>query len=135
MKTIVLFRRSLSARLALVFGLISVLVVVSMGLGIYLLTAHYLRARAQDDLAGLAGFYAAYTAASAPDEGHLAAAASQVTDFFAPQSDYVVRIFNAAYGTLLASTRDIGPLPSSTALGELGHRRSYPFSSCKPGPA
>jgi signal transduction histidine kinase len=120
---------SLAARLALVFGLISLLVVTTMGLGIYFLTARYLRTRAQDELASLASFYAAYTAATAPDEARLTALAPQITSFFAPQAGYDVRIFSVRNGALLAATRDIGPLPSSTALAELDRRRPTLFLS------
>jgi signal transduction histidine kinase len=127
MKGLALFRRSLSARLALVFGLISLLVVVIMGLAIYLLTARYLEARAEGDLAALADFYAVYTASTAPDEARLAVLAPQITSFFAPQAGYVVRLFGTRNGLLLASTRDIGPLPSSASLAELGHRRPSLF--------
>lgn len=127
MKGLALFRKSLAARLALVFGLISVLVVAAMGLAIYGLTERYLEARAKDDLAALADFYAIYTASAIPDEASLGSLAPQITSFFAPQAGYVVRLFNARNGVLLAATRDIGPLPSSAALAELGHRRPALF--------
>ncbi len=120
-------RSNLAARLALAFGLLSLIVVVTMGLGIHLLTERYLQSRAETDLAGLADFYAVYTASTAPDETRLAALSPQIASFFAPQAGYVVRIFNARNGALLASTRDIGPLPSQVALGELGHRRPSLF--------
>ncbi len=120
-------RNSLAARLAPVFGLISLLVVVIMGLAIYLLTARYLEGRAEDDLAGLADFYAVYTASTAPDEARLAILAPQITSFFAPQAGYVVRLYNTRTGGLLAATRDIGPLPSSATLAELGHRGASLF--------
>jgi signal transduction histidine kinase len=122
-----LLRRSLAVRLALVFGLISLLFVVSMGLGIYGLTSRFLQGRAQDDLAALADFYAVYTASTAPDETRLAVLAPQIASFFAPQAGYDVRLFNARNGGLVAATRDIGPLPSSAALVELGHRRPALF--------
>ena len=131
-----LFRRSLAARLALVFGLLSVLVVLSLGLGIYLLTARYLSERAADDLAALADFYAVYAASAAPDEAHLAALAPQIAGFFAPQAGYEVRLFSGRNGVLLAATRDIGSLPSRAALAELGHRRPslfLPASQDQPG--
>jgi signal transduction histidine kinase len=127
MSALVPFRRNLAARLALVFGLLSLIVVVSMGLAIYLLTARYLERRAGADLANLADFYAVYSAATAPDETSLAALAPQIASFFAPQAGYDVRIFGARNGALLAATRDIGPLPSSAALDELGHRRPSLF--------
>jgi signal transduction histidine kinase len=117
------FRQSLAARLALVLGLISVLVVVTMGLAIYFLTARYLEDRARDDLAALADFYAIYSAAAAPDEARLAAMAPQITSFFAPQAGYDVRLFGARNGALLAATHDIGSLPSRAARAELGRRR------------
>jgi signal transduction histidine kinase len=112
------------------------MIVLIMGLGIYLLTARYLDNRARSDLAALAEFYAAYTASTAPTESHLAVLAPQIAGFFAPQAGYDVRLFNAANGTLLAATRDIGPLPSSVAQSELGHRRTtlfVPASYDQPG--
>jgi signal transduction histidine kinase len=127
MSTLLPLRKSLAARLALVFGLLSLSVVVTMGLGIYLLTARYLESRAETDLAGLADFYAVYTASMAPDETRLTALAPQIAAFFAPQAGYDVRLFNARNGALLAATRDIGPLPSRAALDELGHRRPSLF--------
>ncbi len=127
MKALSFLRRSLAVRLALVFGLISLLLVVSMGLGIYGLTSRFLQGRAQDDLTALADFYAIYTASTAPDETRLAVLAPQIASFFAPQAGYDVRLFNARNGGLLAATRDIGPLPSSAALVELGHRRPALF--------
>lgn len=129
-------RRSLAARLALTYGLISLAVVVALGLGVYLLTARYLLDQANDELAALADFYAAYTVATAPDEARLTALAPQIASFFAPQAGYQVRLFNARSGTLLAATHDLGPLPSSAALAELGGRRSTLFlaaSSDQPG--
>jgi signal transduction histidine kinase len=120
-------RHSLAARLALVYGLISIVLVAALGLGVYLLTARYLLDRAADDLGALADFYAAYTTAAAPDETTLAALAPQIATFFAPQGGYDVRLFNARNGTLLAATRDIGRLPSSEALAELRHRRPALF--------
>ena len=55
-------RGRLAVRLALVYGLISTMVITLMGLSIYLLTAHYLRDREESNLEGLADFYAAYAA-------------------------------------------------------------------------
>jgi signal transduction histidine kinase len=127
MNGLALFRRSLAARLALVFGLLSLAVVLIMGLAIYFLTVGYLEGRAEDDLAALADFYAVYTASTAPDETRLAILAPQITSFFAPQAGYVVRLFGTRSGLLLAATRDIGPLPSSATLAELGHRRPSLF--------
>ena len=122
-----LIRRSLATRLALVYGLVSVLVVVAMGLGIYFLTARYLRDRAQDDLATLADFYAVYTAATAPDEARLTTLAPQIVGLFAAQASYDVRLFNARNGVLLAASRDLGRLPSGSALAELRFRRPTLF--------
>ena len=127
MSPLLSLRRSLAARLALVFGLLSLIVVVTMGLAIYLLTSRYLESRAETDLAGLADFYAVYTASTAPDETRLLALAPQIASFFAPQAGYDVRIFNPRNGAILAATRDIGPLPSQAALDELGHRRPSLF--------
>jgi len=121
------FRKSLAARLALRLGVISVLVVVIMGLGIYLLTARYLNEQARDNVAALTDFYAAFSAATASDEGQLVALAPQIANFFAPQADYDVRLFHARNGALLAATRDIGPLPSSATLAQLGYRRPSLF--------
>jgi signal transduction histidine kinase len=120
-------RKSLAARLALVFGLLSLMVVVTMGLAIYLLTARHLEHRAETDLAGLADFYTVYTASAAPDEARLATLAPEIVSFFAPQAGYDVRIFSVRNGALLAATRDIGPLPSRAALDVLGYRRPSLF--------
>jgi signal transduction histidine kinase len=114
-----LLHTSLAARLAVVFGLVSFLVVLAMGLAIYFLTARYLEAKVQDDLGALADFYAALTASTAPDEERLAALAPQIATFFASQAGYDVRLFSARNGLLLAATRDIGPLPSSAAWAQL----------------
>jgi signal transduction histidine kinase len=136
MKGLRLFRTSLAARLALIFGLISLLVVSTMGLAIYGLTARYLAGRAEGELAALADFYAVYTASTAPDEARLSVLAPQITSFFAPQSGYVVRLFSARSGLLLAATLDIGPLPSSAALAEMGNRQPSLFlarSQDRPG--
>lgn len=127
MNRLPLLRRSLAARLALVFGLISLLVVITMGLGIYALTARYVEGRAEDDLDALADFYGVYTASTAPDEARLTALAPQVVQFFAPQAGYDVRLFSARNGVLLAATRDLGPLPSDAALAILGRRRPSLF--------
>ncbi len=115
-------RASLAARLALVFGLVSLIVVLIMGLAIYYLTARYLNSQAQQDMDTLADFYAAYTTSIAPDETSLVAMAPQITDFFAPRSDYDVRLFNARNGVLLATTQDLGELPSGVALAQLRRR-------------
>jgi signal transduction histidine kinase len=127
MKRLALFRRSLAARLALTFGLISLLVISAMGLGIYALTARYLQRQVEGDLAALADFYAVYTASAAPQEARLVALAPQIASFFSPQSSYDVRLFNARNGMLLAASRDLGPLPSSATLAQLGHRRPALF--------
>jgi signal transduction histidine kinase len=127
MKHFTPLRRSMAARLALVYGLISVAAVTALGLGVYLLTERYLFDRAEDDLGALADFYAAYTAVAAPDEARLAALAPQIATFFAPQADYDIRLFNARSGTLLAASRDIGQLPSSPTLAELRYRRPTLF--------
>jgi signal transduction histidine kinase len=114
-------RRSLAARLALVYGLTSVVLVAALGLGVYLLTGRYLFDQAGVDLADLADFYAAYTAATAPDADRLAALAPQMVTF-PSQAGYDVRLFDVQNGALLASSRDLGPLPSSPARSELGFR-------------
>jgi signal transduction histidine kinase len=129
MRGLRIFRTSLAARQALIFGMISLLVVSTMGLAIYAVTARYLAGRAEQELAALADFYAVYTASTAPDEARLAALAPQIASFFAPQAGYIVRIFGARNGLLLAATLDIGPLPSSAALAELGNRRASLFLS------
>jgi signal transduction histidine kinase len=121
------FRQSLAARLALVFGLVSLLVVTLMGLTIYGLTARYLHRQAEDDLAILADFYAAYASATAPEEGRLAALAPQFALFVPSRASHSVRLFSARNGSLLAATRDLGPLPSRAALVELGYRRPTLF--------
>jgi signal transduction histidine kinase len=114
---------SLAVRLALVYGLTSVVVVTALGLSVYGLASRYLLDQAEKDLEALADFYAAYTAAAAPDEARLIALAPQIASFFAPQAGYDVRLFNARNGVLLAATHDVGRLPSSAALAELGFRR------------
>ena len=119
-------RRSLAARLALVFGLVNLLAVVALGLAVYGLTWAYVWDRASQDLDLLAEFYGAYTATTAPDDSRLAALGPQIAGFFAPQADYDVRLFSRT-GALLAATRDIGPLPSSAARNELGLRRTALF--------
>lgn len=127
MKLPVPIRRSLALRLALVYGLISTLLVAALGLGVYYLTARYLDVQAEEELSSLADFYAAYTAATASSEADLATLAPQITGFFAPQAGYDVRLFSARTGTLLAATRDLGPLPGSAALAELRYRRPTLF--------
>jgi len=122
-------RRSLAVRLALVYGLTSVVVVAALGLGIYFLTARYLNTQAEDELSALADFYAAYTAVTAAGEADLATVAPQIAGFFAPQAGYDVRLFNARTGTLLAATHDMGPLPSGAALAVLRYRRPTLFLS------
>ncbi|MGD2206438.1 MAG: HAMP domain-containing protein, partial [Anaerolineae bacterium] len=118
---------SLAVKLALVYGLTSAVLVAALGLGVYYLTERYLFEGAEDDLAALADFYAAYTAATASDEDRLAALAPQIATFFAPQADYDVRLFSARSGALLAASRDSEPLPSSAALAELRYRRPTLF--------
>ena len=131
-------RKSLALRLALVYGLLSVLVVSLMGLGIYGLAARYLRSAAERDLKALAGFYAAYLATTAPDADRLGTLAPELLRLFTPQANHDLRLFNARNGALLASTRDLGPLPSLAALSELGYRRPTLFvagSKDQPGRA
>ena len=127
MKLPALIRRSLAVRLALVYGLISTVLVAALGLGVYFLTARYLDVQTKEELSSLADFYAAYTAASASGEADLATMAPQIAGFFAPQAGYDVRLFSARTGTLLAATRDLGPLPGSAALAELRYRRPTLF--------
>lgn len=131
MKSLFSFRRSLAARLALVYGLTTVMVVAALSLSVYFLAARYLLDRAKDDLAALADFYAAYTAATASDQARLEALAPQITGFFAPQAGYDVRLFNARNGALLAASRDIGLLPSSAALAQLDYRRPTLFLTAR----
>lgn len=127
MKAPSLIRRSLAARLGLVYGLTSVVVVAALGVGVYWLADRYLLDRAVDDLSALADFYVAYSTATMPDEARLTALAPQITSFLAPQADYDVRLFNARNGTLLAASRELDRLPSSAALVELRHRRPTLF--------
>ena len=117
-------RRSLAHRLTLIYGLTSVLVVAALGLGVYLLTERYIVSQMEDELEALAVFYAAYTSGIAPDQDALSALAPEIVGFFAPQAGYDVRIFQAQTGALISATQDLGQLPSSAALSELGHRRS-----------
>jgi hypothetical protein len=122
-------RGSLAARLAFVFGAISAMVVLIMGLGIYALTSRYLSNQAQNDLTAMTSFYAAYTASTARNEAQVVSLAPQITGFFTLQSGYAARLFDARNGTLLSASQDIGPLPSSAALGQLGYRRPTLFIS------
>lgn len=124
MKAPALVSRSLAARLALVYGLVSVATVLALGAAAYLLTARHSVGQVNDELSSLADFYAVYTAAVSPDEARLRALAPSVVGFFAPQADHNVRLFNARSGALLASTHDIGTQPSTEALGEI--RRHQP---------
>ncbi len=123
MKIRPIFRGSLAFRLAAVYGLLSAVVVAALGLGIHLLVAHHLRAQADEELAALADFYAAYAASAAPDEDGLAAMAPQIVGFFAPQAGYNVRLFSARTGGLLAATHEANPLPSTVTLQALGRVR------------
>jgi signal transduction histidine kinase len=110
-----------------VYGLTSMVVVAALGLGVHSLTSRYVLGQAIDDLTALVDFYAAYTTTTATDEARLIALAPQIVGFFAPQADYDVRLFSAQRGTLLAASRDLGPLPSSAALAELRYRRPTLF--------
>ena len=127
MKRPAVFANSLAARLALVYGLVAVLLVALMGVGIYGLTARYLRNQAVDDLDALADFYASYLMAVAVDESSLPALTPQLTFFVPPQASHAVRLYSAGDGTLLGATQDLGPLPSRAALTELGYRRPTLF--------
>lgn len=116
-------RGSLALRLAVVFGLLSAVVVAALGIGIHALAARFLSARAEEDLAALAEFYAAYAATAAPDETQLAALAPQIVGYFAPQAGYEVRIFSIRTGAVLGTTHQSIHLPSAEALVELGRVR------------
>lgn len=116
-------RGSLALRLAVVFGLLSAVVVAALGIGIHALAARFLSARAEEDLTALAEFYAAYAATAAPDETQLAALAPEIVGYFAPQAGYEVRIFSIRTGALLGTTHQSVPLPSAEALVELGRVR------------
>jgi signal transduction histidine kinase len=120
-------RPGLVGRMVLVYGLTSLVVVTLLGAGVYWLSARFLTDQAEQNVAALADFYAAYTAATAPDEERLAAIAPEIVRFFAPQADYEVRLFDGHTGSLLAATRDTSPLPSGAALAELGQRRPTLF--------
>ena len=127
MKAPSLFRRSLAARLGLVYGLTSVLMVGVLGVGVYWMADRYLLGQAVDDLDALAEFYVAYTAAIATDQVRLITLAPDIAGYFAPQADYDVRLFDAETGALLAASQDLGGLPSSVALLELRYRRPTLF--------
>ena len=120
-------RRSLAARLALVYGLTSVVTIGALGLAVYFLTARYSYGQVENDLENLADFYSAYTATTAPDEARLRTLAPSIVGFFAPQSQHTVRLYDAGNGALLSGTHDIGPLPSSVALAELSYRQPTLF--------
>jgi signal transduction histidine kinase len=113
--------------MALVYGLTSLIIVALLGAGVYWLSARYLTDQAERNVAALADFYAAYTAATAPDGERLAAIAPEIVRFFAPQADYEVRLFDGLDGSLLAATRDGSPLPSGAALAAMGQRRPTLF--------
>jgi signal transduction histidine kinase len=117
---------SLALRLALIYAITVLGVVAVVGGGIYLITARYLTTAAEERLAELADFYAAYSEATATDAARLAALAPQIADFSTRKGGYDVRIFGRG-GMLLAASRDLGPLPSRAALAALGGRRPTLF--------
>ena len=119
MKAPGLLRRSLAARLALIYGLTSIALVAGLGVGVYALTVHYVHDQVDGELAALADFYAAYTAAAVPTDSDVAALAPQIVSFFAPQAGYEVRIFSVRSGVPLAATAGGSTLPSGAALTEL----------------
>jgi signal transduction histidine kinase len=114
--------RSLTWRLAAIYSLTTLVIVLSLGVAVHCLTDYYLNERLEEELGAQAGFHAAYAAQLARDEATLAGAASTIVGLFAPQADLNVRFFSVSTGTLLASTEDIGSLPSREALMVLRDR-------------
>jgi signal transduction histidine kinase len=114
--------RSLTWRLAAIYSLTSLVIVLVLGVAVHFLTEYYLHERLEEELGAQAGFYAAYAAQLARDEATLAGAAPTIVDLFAPQADLNVRFFSVSTGALLASTEDLGSLPSREALAELRYR-------------
>ena len=124
----ILSHPGLAGRMALVYGLTSLIVVTLLGGGVYWLSARYLTDQAEQNVAALADFYAAYAASLAPDERALASLAPTMASLFAPQADLTVRFFSASNGALLAATQDIGPEPSRLTLQELRYRSPTVFT-------
>jgi signal transduction histidine kinase len=114
--------RSLTWRLAAIYSLTTLLIVLCLGVAVHFLTEYYLDERLEAELSAQADFYAAYAAQLARDEATLAGAAPTIVGLFAPQTDLNVRFFSASTGALLASTEDVGSLPSREALMELRYR-------------
>ncbi|MFC2030630.1 hypothetical protein ACFLWA_07880, partial [Chloroflexota bacterium] len=91
--------------MALFYGLVSVLVVLALGVGVYLLTERYLARQMEGELEALVEFYAAYTSSVAPDQHALAILAPEIVGFFAPQAGYDVRVFQPQTGALMAASQ------------------------------
>jgi signal transduction histidine kinase len=121
--------RSLTWRLAATYSLTTLLIVVSLGAAIHILTSYYLNERLNAELGAQADFYAVYAAQLARDERALAGVAPSVVGLFAPQADLNVRFFAASNGALLATTEDIGSQPSRAALMELRYRSPTVFTA------
>ena len=121
-------RRGLAWRLARTILLSSVAVIILLSTAVYLAVALYLDRRLESEIDAQARFYAGYAASLAADESTLAGLAATIVGQFAPQADLTVRLFAASSGTLLATTQDIGPQPSSTALVELRYRSPTAFT-------
>jgi signal transduction histidine kinase len=122
------WRQSLAWRLATIFLLTTLLIVLALSVAVYFFTAFYLDERLEAELTIQANFYATYSAQLVPDERTLAGLAPTVVTLFAPQADLNVRFFAASNGALLAATQDIGPQPSQVTLRELRYRSPTLFT-------
>ena len=120
--------RSLTWRLAVTYGLTTLLIVLALGAAVHFLTAYYLNERLEAELSAQADFYAAYAAQLARDEPALATVAPTIVELFAPQADLNVRFFATGNGALLAATQDMGPQPSRETLMELRYRSMALFT-------
>jgi signal transduction histidine kinase len=120
-------RHSLSARLAGIYLLATIPLLLGLSVAIYFLTAFYIDQRLDADLAAQADFHAAYVASLVSDERALTGLAPKIVGMFAPQADVTVRFFAASDGTLLAASQDIGLQPSLAALRGLRYRSPTVF--------
>lgn len=120
--------RSLTWRLAAIYLLTTLFILLGLSVAVYLFTAFYLDERLEAELAAQGDFYAAYAGRLASDERMLAGVAPTIVGLFAAQADLNVRYFSASNGVLLAATQDIGPQPSQVALMELRYRSPTIFT-------
>jgi signal transduction histidine kinase len=119
--------RRLVWRIATMYLAVGLAILAALGSAIYYTTSVYLARDLQRDLSSQAGFYAAYAATLADDEAGIAEVAPDLATLFAPQTGINVRVFAASNGALLASTQEVGSVPSTSAHLELGHRGRGPL--------